>query len=61
MTRLIVQVVTTMGYGVCKSFQNPWGAWAQLIKHLTLDFGSGHDLRVVREPQVGLWPQVEPA
>ena len=21
---------------------------AQLVKHLTLDFGSGHDLRVVR-------------
>lgn len=26
-----------------------WGAWeAQLLKHATLDFGSGHDLRVVR-------------
>lgn len=25
-----------------------WGTWvAQLVKHLTLDFGSGHDLRVV--------------
>ena len=25
------------------------GAWvAQLVKHLTLDFGSGHDLRVLR-------------
>ena len=25
------------------------GAWvAQLVKHLTLDFGSGHDLRVMR-------------
>ena len=25
------------------------GAWvAQLVKHPTLDFGSGHDLRVVR-------------
>ena len=27
----------------------PWGAWvAELIKHLTLDFSSGHDLRVMR-------------
>lgn len=26
-----------------------WGAWeAQLLEHTTLDFGSGHDLRVVR-------------
>ena len=25
------------------------GAWvAQLVEHLTLDFGSGHDLRVMR-------------
>ena len=25
-----------------------WGAWvAQLVEHLTLDFTSGHDLRVV--------------
>ena len=29
--------------------QNVKGAWvAHLVKHLTLDFGSGHDLRVVR-------------
>ena len=26
-----------------------WGAWVtQLVKHPTLDFGSGHDLRVLR-------------
>ena len=26
-----------------------WGTWvAQLVKHLTLDFSLGHDLRVVR-------------
>ena len=40
------------------------GAWvAQLAKHLTLDFGSGHDL-MVREfkPQTGLCADsVEPA
>ena len=32
-----------------------WGAWvAQSVKHLTLDFGSGHDLRVVRfSPELG--------
>ena len=28
---------------------------AQLVEHLTLDFGSGHDLRTIRiEPHVGL-------
>ena len=26
-----------------------WGAWvAQIVEHLTLDFGSGRDLKVVR-------------
>ena len=26
-----------------------WGTWvAQLVKYQTLDFGSGHDLRVLR-------------
>ena len=32
-----------------------WGAWvAQSVKHLTLDFGSGHDLSVVRfSPELG--------
>ena len=25
-----------------------WGTWvAQLVKHLTLDYGSGHDLRIL--------------
>ena len=41
-----------------------WGTWvAQLIKHLTLDFGSGHDLTVCEfEPQMGLHADsVEPA
>ena len=27
---------------------NSWGAWvAQSVEHLPLDFGSGHDLKVV--------------
>ena len=32
-----------------------WGAWvAQLIKHLTLDFSSCHDLKVMRwSPALG--------
>ena len=31
----------------------PGGAWvAQLVKHLILDFGSGHDLRVLRSRPV---------
>ena len=36
---------------------NFWGAWvAQLVKHLTLDFGSGHDLTVCGiKPRVGLY------
>ena len=34
-----------------------WGAWmAQLVKHPTLDFGSGHDLRVCEiDPCIGLY------
>ena len=41
----------------------PGGAWVgQLVKCLTLDFGSGHDLRVVRSsPQLGSTLNVEPA
>lgn len=28
--------------------KRPWGAWeAQLVEHLTLAFGGGHDLRVL--------------
>ena len=41
-----------------------WGAWvAQSIKRLTLDFGSGHDLKIHEfEPHVGLCADsVEPA
>ena len=32
-----------------------WGAWvAQWVKHPTLEFGSGHDLRVMRlSPPLG--------
>jgi len=31
-----------------KKNSNFWGVWvAQSVKHLTLGFGSGHDLRVV--------------
>ena len=40
------------------------GTWvAQLIKHQTLDFGSGHDLKVCEfEPRVGLCADsVEPS
>ena len=37
-----------------KSVWKLWGAWvAQSVKHLTLDFGSGHDLLVHEfEPHV---------
>ena len=40
-----------------------WRAWvAQPGKHLTLDFGSGHDLRVVRSsPMLGSTLNMEPA
>ena len=40
-----------------------WGSWvAQSVKHLTLDFGSAHDLRVVRlSPGLGSMLGVEPA
>ena len=39
------------------------GAWAaQSVEHLTLDFGSGHDLRVVRlSPVLGSALGMEPA
>ena len=39
------------------------GDWvAQLVKQLTLDFGSGHDLRVVRSsPTLGFALSMEPA
>ena len=37
----------------------PWGAWvAQVIKHLTLDFGSGRDLTICEfDPHIGLWAE----
>jgi len=40
-----------------------WGTWvAQLVKHPTLDFSSGHDLRVIRSnPALGSVLSVEPA
>ena len=41
-----------------------WGAWvAQLLKHLTLNFGSGHDLTIHEiKPHVKLCASsVEPA
>jgi len=40
-----------------------WGAWvAQLVKRLTLDFGSGHDLKIMRSsPVSGSMLRVEPA
>ena len=39
--------------------EKDWGAWvAQLVKRLTLDFGSGHDLAVHEiEPLVELSPE----
>jgi len=41
---------------------SPWGAWvAQSVKHPAVDFGSGHDLRVVRSsPASGSMLDVEP-
>ena len=40
-----------------------WGAWvAQSVNHLSLDFGSGHDLRSVRSSSMsGSVRNVEPA
>ena len=40
-----------------------WGAWvAQSVEHPTLDFGSGHDLRLVKSsPMLGSALSVEPA
>lgn len=39
------------------------GAWvAQMVKYSTLDFGSGHELRVVRlSPESGYALSMEPA
>ena len=41
---------------LCLKVEGPWGIWVvQLVKHLTLDFGSGHDLAVHEiEPCIGL-------
>ena len=50
--------------GQCCVRKHPRGAWvAQLVKRLTPDFGSGHDLTVCEiEPRVGLCADsVEPA
>ena len=40
-----------------------WGTWlAQSVKHPTLDFGSGHDLRVMGlSPKLGSMLGKEPA
>ena len=40
-----------------------WGTWvAQSVKHVTLDLGSGHDLRVMRSsPTLGSVLNMEPA
>ena len=40
-----------------------WGAWmAQSVKHLALDFGPGHDLRVVKlSPALGPVLKMDPA
>ena len=38
------------------------GVWVAVIQHLTLDFGLGHDLRVVGlSPMLGSMLGVEPA
>jgi len=46
-----------------KSKMISWSTWvAQLVKRPTLDFGSGHDLRVVRSsPTSGPMLGMEPA
>ena len=31
---------------------------AQSVKHLVLDFGAGHDLRVMSEPPTGLYTKI---
>ena len=43
--------------------KNVWGTWvAQFVKHPALDFGSGHDLTVIRSsPVLQSMPSVEPA
>ena len=52
---------TVVAFTLWKS--NPWGAWvAQSVNRLTLDFGSGHDLKVGRSsPSLGSMLSVEPA
>ena len=43
-------------YAVIKNNEAAWGTWvAQLVKCLTLDLGSGHDLTVCElKPHIGL-------
>lgn len=38
-----------MATHICIVKDQSWGAWvAQSVKHLTLNFSSGHDLRIVQ-------------
>jgi len=54
-----------LGFRICKrgyihlKMNQKWGAWvAQLVEHLTLDFGSGHDLGFVKlSPMSGSVPK----
>ena len=49
MMLLSTAVVTQNGNGYLYLKEGWRGTWvAQSVKHLTLDFSSGHDLRVVR-------------
>ena len=53
---LCVRIVCTLYYGMLVTFKmtvDPGRQVAQLVEHLTLGFGSGHDLRVMRSsPEV---------
>ena len=57
----LIRLPSIMWVGLIPSVEdlnriNSWDAWvAQLVKYLTLDFGSGHDLMVCEtEPYEGL-------
>ena len=57
----LIRLPSIMWVGLIPSVEdlnriNSWDAWvAQLVKYLTLDFGSGHDFMVCEtEPCIGL-------
>ena len=62
--KLVMILKCFLGFLSQKKRKNVWrGTWmAQSVKLQTLDFGSGHDLRVLRlSPMSGSVPNVEPA